>query len=138
MADFLTAYKITAKNEGGYANVEGDRGGETYCGITRPNFPKWAGWVKVDAYKPLKNGQIVNDATLEDLVHSFYKQNFWDKVKGDDIINQESANGIYDFAVNAGYRKAIILAQRALQIKETGVMDSTTLDTINNTQKFEL
>ena len=37
MAEFETAYYLTNKIEGGYANDQDDKGGETYRGIAR-NF----------------------------------------------------------------------------------------------------
>lgn len=132
MADFLLAYKDTAANEGGYVNDPNDSGGITYCGITKKWFPHWAGWAKLNTYMPLKKGQIIKDAEIENLVVQFYKENFWDKIKGDHINNQDSAANIYDFAVNAGVKRAVILAQNALEIEETGVMDDVTLHAINN------
>ena len=36
------------KSEGGYANMEGDSGGETYKGISRKWFPKWEGLKIID------------------------------------------------------------------------------------------
>ena len=50
---------MVLKHEGGYANVSGDLGGETYRGISRKNFPSWNGWEIVDEKKPLKYNQIL-------------------------------------------------------------------------------
>jgi lysozyme family protein len=36
--------EFTLRNEGYYVNDKDDSGGETYRGISRVNFPKWAGW----------------------------------------------------------------------------------------------
>ncbi len=35
MANYTEALKITGLNEGGYNNIPGDKGGETYAGIAR-------------------------------------------------------------------------------------------------------
>lgn len=131
MADFLKAYKITNKFEGGWNHVKGDRGGETYCGIARNFFPKWEGWKIVDSKKPLKHNAIIKDETLNDLVHLFYKAEFWDKIKGDSIISQLKANQLYDMAVNAGVSNAIKLSQKTLGITESGKMDKITLEKLN-------
>ncbi len=104
MADFKIAYKLTAANEGGYSNVSGDNGGETYCGITRKNFPNWHGW-EILRYYTMKHGQVLPELNI--LVEDFYKENFWDEIKGDNIESQELANQAYDFAVNAGVGAAL-------------------------------
>ena len=62
----------------------------------------------------------------------FLKQNYWDPIRGDEINNQESANALYDSAVNMGTGTAIILAKRAEGIKETTAMDQQFVDLLNN------
>ena len=103
MAEFLIAYKITAGNEGGYVNDPHDSGGETYCGISRVNFPHWKGWATIDLYK--SQGKVHYNVVfpeLANLVHEFYKTNFWDPIDGDNIDDQDVANDAYDMAVNSG------------------------------------
>lgn len=110
MANFITAYKLTAGNEGGYVNDSDDKGGETYCGITRKNFPKWAGWVIVDEY-PMHTGDILH--SLDDLVITFYKTNFWDKIGGDDFEDQDLANQVYDSSINIGIEETLKLFKQS-------------------------
>lgn len=43
MAIFEKAYDPVRQWEGGWCNVEGDRGGETYAGIARNFWPGWPG-----------------------------------------------------------------------------------------------
>ena len=43
MAIFKKAYEPVRQWEGGWCNVEGDRGGETYAGIARNFWPDWPG-----------------------------------------------------------------------------------------------
>ena len=74
---------------------------------------------------------IIKDETLNDLVHSFYKAEFWDKIKGDSIVSQLKANQLYDMAVNAGVSNAIKLSQKTLGITESGKMDKITLEKLN-------
>lgn len=107
MAEFLEAYRLTNINEGGYVNDPTDSGGETYCGISRKNFPNWQGWKIVDGYKPITKGDTIKDVILEGLKKSFYKNNFWDKCKLDFEDNQELANNIYDTAVLEGVSFAL-------------------------------
>lgn len=113
MANFDLAYEITAKNEGGYANDPNDRGGETYCGISRKIWPNWAGWFIVDAHKPLKSNQIIEDETLKQHVKNFYKTNFWDKCRLDEFLNFNISACVFDFAVTSGTVNSIKAIQRA-------------------------
>ena len=46
--------------------------------------------------------------------YAFYKANFWDKIKGDEIESQEVANALYDFAVNSGVKKAVEKIQQEI------------------------
>jgi lysozyme family protein len=150
MADFLISYKKTSINEGGYANDPKDRGGETWEGISRKNFPTWAGWTVIDNLRHGPNfpSSLKNAPGLEDLVQSFYKKNFWDKMKGDQLEFQSVADPIYDSGVNMGVVTAIKLAQDAAfglpadtiqkdgAIKNLGIiygfMDAKTLNKLNN------
>ena len=102
MANFKEAFDRTLTYEGGWCNVEGDPGGETYCGIAKNYHKNWAGWVIVDSYKPLKTNQIIKDEKLDTLLESFYKTQFWDKIIGDHILSQRTADLFFDWYVNSG------------------------------------
>lgn len=114
MSDFQTAYQLTAINEGGYSNDPTDSGGETYAGISRKNFPHWTGWATVDKYKPMKQGQYIEDHGLKGLVMMFYEVNFWKPIKGYALESQELANYLYDTAVNMGVGVALQLLKQSL------------------------
>jgi lysozyme family protein len=149
MANFDTADKLTSINEGGYANDSADRGGETWKGIARNMHPEWQGWPLVDWYKkdPKFPGVLGTSVRLEQLRKDFYKTNFWDIIKGDELLFQEIANQIYDDAVLTGTSSAIKKAQnsafgladepkeRDYMIKNIGItygkMDIITLKKIN-------
>ena len=104
MADFLTAYNIVHGHEGGYANVPGDKGGETYMGIARVSNPRWGGWPIIDAVKQtraLRRGDFISDVALTTLVQGFYRAT-WLQMRGDLLKNQAVANFYYDFYTNSG------------------------------------
>lgn len=117
MADFNTALPTILKHEGGYSFVAGDSGGETYRGISRNNFPAWEGWQLVEKHKPLKNGEIIEDEELKELVADFYAKNFWNSLKLSNIKDQAVATKIMDMAVNMGVYRAFILIQEVLANK---------------------
>jgi lysozyme family protein len=135
MASFIIAYRKTIANEGLYSNDTNDRGGETVLGLTRVMDKNWAGWLFIDECKKhpsfpanLKSVEHKIDA----LAQPFYKQKYWMPVRGDEIINQDIANKIYDSCVNLGISQGVVLAQRSLGIAETGKMSDTTLNKLNN------
>jgi lysozyme family protein len=130
MADFLTANKYILENEGGYANVPGDSGGETYAGISRKNFPNWSGWGTIDDNKPLKNGQLIQDPNLASAVNMFYKKQFWDGLLGDGIDSQAVATYLYDFYVNAMHN-AVKCLQRIVGVTDDGAFGNGTLNAVN-------
>lgn len=100
--------------EGGYANVPGDRGGETYKGISRVNFPNWPGWTIVDQNKPLKYNQVIKDPILDNQVNGFYKKYFWDSLNIDKL--PAPVQGIlFDFAINSGNVTAAKAFQKVLR-----------------------
>lgn len=121
MANFETAFSITARNEGGYANNKLDAGGETYAGIARNFWPGWVGWQIIDAIKA-KHGTIdidsylSADAGLQAEVKTFYQENFWKVNRLDAVVNQEIANRLYDISVNSGTGTAAKTLQEALNL----------------------
>jgi lysozyme family protein len=106
MASLQKALKQTLGYEGEYSNDPDDLGGETYYGISRVSHPTWEGWLYIDK----------KDKPPEELIHKFYKTRFWDQIRGDEISDQDVANNIFDFAVNAGVTRAVKSAQRAANI----------------------
>ncbi|NVO00015.1 MAG: N-acetylmuramidase [Geobacteraceae bacterium] len=132
MADFLKSYYKTAINEGGYANNEADAGGETYCGIARHFWPRWAGWQLIDALKTAKTfpANLKNIPALSKLVLEFYAKNFWDANRLGEIINQDVADWLYDHAVNGGGR-GIQWIQEAAGVTADGDIGNKTIAAIN-------
>ncbi len=154
MAKFEIAYALTMGNEGGYANDKGDTGGETYKGISRNNWPKWQGWPLIDAIKhqTTATGQtlalFVNKAGaansgLQGFVLAFYKTNFWDVNKLDQVNDQAIGNEMFDTGVNMGTGIAAKFLQQALNlcnkngvvyadITEDGQIGPATLGVLNS------
>ena len=141
MANFLAAHRLVMVNEGGWNITKGDKGGETYKGISRVNFPTWSGWLIVDDYKTKHPDTFKNlleyDLILQGKVLNFYRANFWNTIQGDQIISQNTADSIYDSAVNMGVKESIMLTQDTLfngnrNGIQYGTMDQKTLNALNN------
>src|SRR5436190_14224621 len=107
MANFEGAYGLIAANEGGYSNNPSDAGGETYRGIARNYHPAWPGWKIIDAYKNtfkdgiMPKGKVFSsNSALEEYVKLLYKTEFWDKMYGDQVLDQQVANLLFDTKIN--------------------------------------
>jgi len=145
MANFIEAYNITMKNEGGYANDPTDVGGETYKGISRRYNPSWNGWIIIDEYKtkPGFPNTAYNDANLNSKVKEFYKAMYWDVNLLDEFTSQKLAEEAFDTGVNMGVGRAAKFLQKALNllnkngtiypdIVEDGQVGQNTLKALNS------
>lgn len=140
MADFNKAFNLMIANEGGYVNDPQDPGGETYKGIARKIWPDCQIWVMIDALKqksalnrvPVTSVEIEIDNQLQLLVKEFYYLNFWQKIKGDAITDQDIANAIFDFAVNAGISTSASLAQMITGASVDGKIGKDSILAIND------
>lgn len=123
MSDFLPAFEATMLAEGGYVlhNVPADRGGMTFAGISRKNWPQWRGWIDIDAG---------STPEAQD-VRAFYHEKFWLPLRMSEVADQKVAATIYDFAVNAGTGIAVKLAQIVVGTTPDGRMGPKTLAAIN-------
>lgn len=133
MADYLLAYNQVLQNEGGYVNDPDDPGGETYKGVTRKFFPKWEGWTTIDLLKKQSGfpKNLDSDTELQESVKTFYEVQFWSRIKGDDITDQDVATSIFDFAVNAGVTTSASLAQMVVGVAADGIIGPQSIEAIN-------
>lgn len=125
MADFNPAFERMIHDEGGFqlTNIPGDRGGMTYAGIARNQNPHWAGWALVDRQEL--------GGSLTSMVREFYRINYWDRIRGDEINDQQIAETIFNFAVNAGTGIAIKLAQSVVGAVPDGGIGPKTIELLN-------
>ena len=128
-------------HEGYYANVTGDRGGETYMGVARNLHPDWKGWEIIDAYKQefgrIKHNSKINNIELTQLVKEFYKMKFYQACRIKSIHNGSLQEIIFDWCVNSG-RWGSRGIQRVLtqyfdqDLKFDGIIGKKTITAINN------
>jgi lysozyme family protein len=145
MANFNEAEHLTGINEGGYSNNQSDHGGETYAGISRNNWPNWQGWYHIDSIKNIHgtddgtiNQWAKQDLILQSLVYSFYKTNFWDVNKLDQLNDQQLADSCYDFGVNSGTIKAAKMIQEASNVISDSIIGQKTIVAINTSKQPDL
>ncbi len=118
MANFDESIEITLKHEGGYVNDPSDNGGETNFGISSRAYP---------------NIDIKN--LTEDKAKTIYKQDYWDKLKADEIESQNVASALFDTAVNMGVRTASKMIQSCVDTQTDGFVGAKSLKAINATNE---
>lgn len=125
----------TLRLEGGYANVPGDKGGETYRGISRNVNPDWPGWRILDRYKPLNRGDLINDAELKTAVADFYWDNYFRNRQFDRFRYVLPALVCFDFAVHGGYSpeglQKLLNNRFGTSLKIDGIIGEQSLSALN-------
>ena len=110
--------------EGGYVDDPDDRGGETYKGVSRKNFPNWNGWILIDNLKNHENfPRVLNsNSELELAVKVFYYDVFYAELKCPAIAehSKDVARELFDSAVNAGHKRAVQWLQKAINFCSFG------------------
>jgi lysozyme family protein len=115
--NFDASFDKVMQSEGGYVWDKDDAGGETNLGVTASAWGAYLG-------RPINPGEM--KALTKDTVKPFYRQMYWDKVKGDNLPAGVDY-AVFDFAVNAGVARAAKFLQRAVGAVDDGVIGSGTL-----------
>lgn len=129
--NFTYAIPFILQHEGGWVNDPDDSGGETYCGISRNNFPNWPGWRLID----IAHGSATFPANLKlvgglsDLVAEFYRQNFW-QASWDDLDKRVAAK-VMNCGVNNGMTWGPKILQRACGVTDDGIVGPATIAAAN-------
>jgi lysozyme family protein len=134
MADFNTYYPKLIAHEGGYVNDHLDRGGETYRGISRKNFPTHDIFRYLDSKKPIKKNTVFPEAEQE--VKNFYKVVFWNSIRADLIKNQSVAEILVDWKINGGFNPKKL--QQMVGEKQDGAIGDRTIQAINKADSTHL
>jgi lysozyme family protein len=118
MADFLKSYNKLEIYEGVYSNNPVDKGGETFRGISRPYHPDWKGWELIDAAKDGDNfyNDLLGSSELADMVKNFYRENYWNSFRGDDLFSQLIADELLEITVNLGLPDGIEIIQSVINL----------------------
>lgn len=127
-SNFDKSLALVFKEEGGYVWDKRDPGGETNMGVTRSAWQSYLG-------KHVEDGEMVK--LTKEQVTPFYRTLYWDKVYGDDLPYGLDYLA-FDFAVNAGTKRSILLLQQSLGVTADGVIGPVTLAVINKTPINEL
>lgn len=130
MANFQTAYAITAKHEGGYQANPSDPGNYnslgqlvgTNRGISAKVYESW-----INRPPTVADMKAISSTTAR----AIYKARFWDKIRGDELPNQPVANILFDGVVNHG--QGVRLAQEVLEVAQDNIFGPVTFSALVKT-----
>lgn len=136
MANFLTAYNIVAKHEGGFQMHPNDNGNYnslgqlvgTNWGISAPVF---------ESYLKRPPSQADMQSMSKVTAANIFKTQFWDRIKGDSVDNQEVANIFFDGVVNHG-TTGIKIMQRVLGVTDDGIVGPLTMSKLNGSNPSQV
>ncbi len=117
-SSFESALSAVLRYEGGYSNHPDDPGGPTMKGIIQRVY---------DAYRRSKGQttrsvKLLDDGELRDI----YRTQYWDAVRADELPAGLDLL-VFDGAVNSGPAQSAKWFQRALGVKDDGVIGDVTL-----------
>lgn len=122
LENFVTSLETVLKHEGGYVDHPKDPGGRTNMGITQAVYEKYLNrTVTEEEMKNIKIGDV----------RIIYKENYWDKVKGDDLPSGVDFC-VFDWAVNSGVSRASKALQKIIGAKADGVIGPNTLKAVES------
>ena len=117
-ANFPAALDAVFAVEGGYSDDPRDPGGPTRFGVTQATLARARG-------RPVSAEEV--KALGRDEAADIYRHLYWDAVRGDELPAGVDL-AVFDGAVNAGPRRAVLLLQKALGVQQDGVIGPLTLE----------
>ena len=118
--DFDEAFDILIGHEGGHVDHPDDPGGETKYGISKRAYPD----VNIAAL------------TLDD-AKAIYREDYWDRVRADELP-AELRFPLFDAAVNSGVAQSIKWLQRAVGVRDDGVIGPVTMVAVKSSNPHQI
>lgn len=118
MDRFAQVLPVTLAYEGGWSNHRDDPGGPTMKGVIQRVY---------DGYRdgrgaPRQSVRLISNAELVEI----YRFNYWNLVRGDELPMGVDLV-VFDFGVNSGPARSIMVLQRVLGLREDGHPGPVTL-----------
>ena len=135
---FYTLMSLEFNNPKNALHKNPNEKGLTFMGIYETAHPNWQGWGQVraaiNAYGDLEKASVAlyNDDALIEKVKIFYKKEFWDKMRLDEVDSYQKQAEIFIFGVNVDTAPAVRVLQRLLGVVVDGIMGAQTLKALNN------
>ena len=118
--NFDKCFQLVLEHEGHYVNDSRDPGGRTNLGVTQRTW---------ETYLNRSVTEAEMRALTPENVKSFYKTQYWDKLKGDQLpagIDYAA----FDLAVNSGPYKAAKYLQQIAGVADDGIIGPKSLEAI--------
>ena len=115
-------------HEGGYVWHAEDPGGETNLGVTRAVYEQYAG-------RQVMDGEM--EGLTHDDVYPLYKENYWDRIRGDDLPSGVDWS-VFDWGVNSGTSRAAKALQRIIGVEQDGGIGPMTLQAVAEMEPAEI
>lgn len=123
-----TAILKVLQHEGGFVNHPNDPGGATNWGITQAVYEKFKGRkVTLEEMRKMPKSDAI----------AIYKQEYWDRVRGDSIRSYKVAFALFDQAINRGVSASVKQAQKVTGMIQDGIIGPATLNAINSMTEKE-
>lgn len=114
MSEFEPAVAWVLEHEGVLSDDADDAGGLTKYGISKKAHPD------VD----------IANLTLAE-AKEIYRREYWASQRYSEIADQRVATKIFDMAVNMGFKRAHIIAQAQVGVREDGVLGPQSIASLN-------
>ena len=131
-------YRLEFSNEDNVLEQNATENGWTFMGVYQGAFPNLDLWKTVRQKVQQANGDmklagsmLYNSVAVREMIDDFYKKEFWDKARLDEVVSQQVANEIFVAGVNMGMKKAVMLAQKLVGVPADGLVGPKTLAAIN-------
>jgi len=115
-------------HEGGYVWHAEDPGGETNLGVTRAVYEQYAG-------RQVMDGEM--EGLTYDDVYPIYRENYWDRVRGDDLPSGVDW-AVFDWGVNSGTSRAAKALQRIIGVEQDGGIGPMTLQAVASIEPVDI
>ena len=126
--NFQRCMTLLLESEGGYVHDPKDPGGCTNMGVTKK---MWEYFSKSEVSE-----EDMKNLTLNNVV-PFYKELFWDAVKGD-LLPTGIDYCVFDCAVNSGAYRSIKILQSVVGVQADGMMGDKTLAAVNSANRLNV
>jgi len=127
-ANFEECMARLLEHEGGYVNHPNDPGGETNLGVTRAVYEQYAG-------RQVMDGEM--EGLTHDDVYPIYKENYWDRVRADDLPSGVDW-AVFDWGVNSGTSRAAKALQRIVGVEQDGGIGPMTLQAVASIEPVDI
>ncbi len=114
------SFAMVLKHEGGFVNHPKDPGGMTNLGVTKSAIETYLGRTVDEAFMR---------SLTPDSVKPFYKSQYWDKIKGDQLPAGVDY-AAYDLAVNSGTGRAAKYLQQIAGVTADGAIGPKSIEAI--------